>query len=138
MSLKPLLFLVLTGCALPVLAVEPGASIDSQLEACQNNAQTTLDSQNCYLIATQAWDAELNKQYQALLKDQPQAVGNALRDSQRQWLKYKNDYDAAMNLFYQQQQGTIWGIIAAHSKMSVIKDKALDLYRLRTSTQLGP
>ena len=137
MSLKPLLLLVLAGFALPVLAVEPGAKIDSQLEACQHQAQTTLDSQNCYLVATRGWDAELNKQYQALLNGTPEAVGSALRDSQRQWLKYKNDYDAAINLFYQQQQGTIWGIIAAQSKMNVIKDKALDLYRLRTSTQLG-
>lgn len=137
MRLKLTFFLLLIGCTLPAWAQSPAAKIDGQLEQCQNKAQTTIDSTECYRQATEAWDRELNIQYQTLLKDSPNTVRNALRDSQRQWVKYKDSYNLAINEYYRQEQGTIWGIIAAESKMNIIKDKALDLYRLQQSTHLG-
>lgn len=137
MLLKPVFFLLLVSCALPVFAQSPAQKIDAQLEQCQNKAQTTLDTRECYNQATAAWDSELNTQYQALLKESPESVRHALRDSQRQWVKYKDSYNDAINAFYLQQQGTIWPVIAADSRMNVIKDKAMDLYRLRGSTKLG-
>ena len=137
MLLKPVFFLLLASCSLPVFAESPASKIDAQLEACQNKAQTTLDSSECYSQAMAAWDSELNTQYQALLKDNPEKVRNALRASQRQWIKYKDSYNEATNAYYRQEQGTIWGIIAAETRMNVIRDKALSLYRLRESTQLG-
>lgn len=137
MLLKPACFLLLAGCALPVLAESPADSIDAQLEQCQNAAQTTIDSIECNQQAMVAWDRELNLQYQALLQDNPPSVRDALRTSQRQWIKYKDAYNEAINQYYRQEQGTIWGIIASETKMNVIRDKALSLYRLRQSTQLG-
>lgn len=135
--LRKTLFLLLASCSLSVFAQSPAQRLDNQLAHCQNNAQTTIDSKACYSQAIAAWDTELNKQYQALLKDRPESVRNALRDSQRQWIKYKDAYNLALNEYYNQEQGTIWGIIAADSKMNIIRDKALDLYRLRESTVLG-
>ncbi|WP_338509435.1 hypothetical protein VRB08_14445 [Erwinia aphidicola] len=41
-----------------------------------------------------------------------------------------------MNKYYQQQQGTIWGLVASESKLNVVKEKARDLYRLRNSTHM--
>lgn len=137
MLLKPVFFLLLASCALPVFAESPAGKIDSQLEKCQSEAHTTIDSSECYSQAMAAWDRELNTQYQALLKDNPENVRNALRASQRQWIKYKDAYHEAANEYYRQEQGTLWGIIAAETRMNVIRDKALSLYRLRESTQLG-
>ncbi|MCS3431419.1 lysozyme inhibitor LprI family protein [Klebsiella sp. BIGb0407] len=137
MQLKPVFFLLLASYTLPVFAESPADKIDAALEQCQNKAQTTIDSSECYGQAMAAWDSELNTQYQALLKDNPESVRKALRASQRQWIKYKDSYNEATNEFYRQEQGTIWGIIAAETRMNVIKDKALSLYRLRQSTQLG-
>lgn len=114
-----------------------GQDIDSRLLQCKNDAVTTIDSKNCYSTAFNEWDAELSKQYKLLLKDQPENVRTALRDSQRLWIKYKDSYSDAMNKFYQQEQGTIWGLIAAELRMNITRDKALDLYRLRNSTNLG-
>ncbi|MDU7812949.1 MAG: lysozyme inhibitor LprI family protein [Atlantibacter hermannii] len=130
-----LVFLLLvTGSA---FADTIGQDIDSRLVKCKNDAVTTIDSQNCYSYAFNEWDAELSKQYKLLLKGQPENVRTALRDSQRLWIKYKDSYSDAMNKFYQQEQGTIWGLIAAESRMNITRDKALDLYRLRNSTNLG-
>lgn len=137
MQLKRVFLLLLTSCALPAFAQSPAVEIDAELEQCQNNAQTTIDSSECYSQAIAAWDKALNMQYQALLKDNPESVRKALRASQRQWIKYKDSYNEATNEYYRQEQGTIWGIIAAETKMNVIRDKALSLYRLRESSQLG-
>ena len=137
MLLKPIFLLLLTGCALPVFAQSPAVKIDAELKQCQSEAQTTIDSSECYRQAMTAWDKELNTQYQALLKDNPESVRKALRASQRQWIKYKDSYNEATNEYYRQEQGTIWGIIAAQTQMNVIRDKALSLYRLRESTKLG-
>jgi uncharacterized protein YecT (DUF1311 family) len=59
------------------------------LQKCKMDAVSTIDSQNCYIKATTAWDIELGNQYKLLMKDQPENVRAALRDSQRQWIKYK-------------------------------------------------
>ena len=101
-------------------------NIDSTLQKCKMDAVSTIDSQNCYIKATTAWDTELGNQYKLLI-----------RDSQRQWIKYRDSYNKGIEAFYQKEEGTIWSLIAAESKMNIIRDKTLDLYRLRNSTNLG-
>ncbi|KEA53406.1 hypothetical protein DT73_08590 [Mangrovibacter sp. MFB070] len=120
-----------------VFAALPGESIDNALLQCKNNAENTLASQLCYKTAITQWDAELGKQYKLLMNGQPENVRVALRDSQRLWIKYRDAYIEAMKTYYQQEQGTIWGLVAAESIMNITRDKALDLYRLRNSTNLG-
>lgn len=134
---KPALLLLLVSCALPVFAESFDQVIDTKLDQCKNKAQNTVDINECYRLATTAWDAELNKQYLALLKENPESVGKGFRESQRQWIKYRDAYNEALNTYYRQEQGTIWSIVAAESKMNVIRDKALDLYRVRESVNLG-
>lgn len=129
--------LLLTLLSQNALADEPGKKIDSALEQCKLNANTTIDTQKCYASATAAWDTELGAQYKLLMQDQPENVRTALRDSQRQWIKYRDAYNKGIEAFYQKEQGTIWSLVAAESKMNVIRDKALDLYRLTNSTNLG-
>lgn len=118
-------------------AEELKQNIDSTLQKCKMDAVSTIDSQNCYIKATTAWDTELGNQYKLLMKDQPENVRNALRDSQRQWIKYRDQYNKGIEVFYQKEEGTIWSLIAAQNKMNIIRDKTLDLYRLRSSTNLG-
>jgi len=123
--------------SLSASADELKQNIDSTLQKCKMNAVSTIDSQNCYIKATSAWDTELGNQYKLLMKDQPENVRTTLRDSQRQWIKYRDSYNKGIEKFYQKEEGTIWSLIAAESKMNIIRDKTLDLYRLRNSTNLG-
>ncbi|MCU6664504.1 lysozyme inhibitor LprI family protein [Silvania hatchlandensis] len=118
-------------------AEELKQNIDSSLQKCKMDAVSTIDSQNCYIKATTAWDTELGNQYKLLMKDQPENVRITLRDSQRQWIRYRDLYNKGIEGFYKKEEGTIWSLIAAESKMNIIRDKTLDLYRLRNSTNLG-
>lgn len=114
-----------------------GKNIDDSLARCKNVASATQDISECYQTAMKAWDVELNNQYKLLLNDQSKIAQAKLKIAQRGWVKYKDDYFLAINAFYQQQQGTIWSLVAAETKLNVIKDKAIDLDRLRRSMDLS-
>lgn len=111
--------------------------LDTRLANCQQQAVSTLDNIQCYEAASKAWDSELNKQYRLLLAGQSSEAQAALKNAQRAWISYRDSYFLAMNRFYQQQQGTVWVLVASESKLNVIKEKARDLYRLRESTHMG-
>lgn len=114
-----------------------GKNIDDSLARCKNVASATQDISECYQTAMKAWDVELNNQYKLLLNDQSKIAQAKLKIAQRGWVKYKDDYFLAINAFYQQEQGTVWGLVAAETKLNVIKEKAIDLDRLRRSTNLS-
>ena len=138
MMKKGLLTIVLLLCSVSAHAKAPlGKDIDDSLARCKNVASATQAISSCYQTAMKAWDAELNNQYKLLLKDQSVAAQEKLKIAQRGWVKYKDDYFLAINAFYQQEQGTVWGLVAAETKLNVIKEKAIDLDRLRHSTNLS-
>lgn len=118
-------------------AKELRKDIGDKLDQCKKVALNTIDSSNCYTSASAEWDSELNKQYNLLIKDQNKEVQDNLRNSQRAWVKYKDSYINAMTSFYRQQQGTVWGLALLESKLEVTRDKAIDLYRLRNSTNMS-
>ncbi|MFJ5420281.1 lysozyme inhibitor LprI family protein [Pectobacterium parvum] len=111
-------------------------ALDDQLSACTNKAENTLVTNECFNAGLKAWDAELNKQYKLLLADQSDEFKNSLKKSQVAWIKYRDSYIEAMQAFYRQQDGTIWGTIMSDAKLRVTRDKAIELYKLRTSTDL--
>lgn len=118
-------------------AEELKQDIDSTLQKCKMDAVSTIDSQNCYIKATAEWDLELGNQYKLLMNGQPDNVRIALRDSQRQWIKYRDQYISAIDVFYKHHGGTISSLNAAESKLNITRDKAIDLYRIRNSTDLS-
>lgn len=134
--------ILFAGALLLIAATASGAErlrqdLDTQLERCQQQAVSTLENLQCYEAANTAWDRELNNQYKQLLAGQSLAAQAALKKAQRAWIGYRDSYFQGINHFYQQQQGTVWGPVAAESKLNVVRDKARDLYRLRNSTRMG-
>lgn len=113
------------------------ADIDNQLEQCKQSAVNTIATIDCYKVATKSWDEELNKQYKELIENQDDITKGQLINSQRAWVKYKTSYEKAIDSYYQQQKGSIWGLMDIESKMNITKDKAIDLYRLNQSTDLS-
>ncbi|UZX56250.1 DUF1311 domain-containing protein [Yersinia ruckeri] len=111
--------------------------IDDNLIKCKASAVSTMESVDCYASATDSWEAELNEQYKLLLQSQPKEIQVNLRNAQRAWVKYKESYISAMIDFYSQERGSIWGIVMSESKMNVTRDKAIDLYKLRNSTNMS-
>ncbi len=113
-----------------------GDDIDRTLAHCQDKAVSTQDMLACNNQAIDGWNKALNRQYQLLLKGQPEPVAEPIRQSQRDWVQYRDSYFSAMNAFYQQQEGTIWSIVASGRKLDVIRSKAIDLNQLLTSLNL--
>ncbi|WP_249653277.1 lysozyme inhibitor LprI family protein [Pectobacterium brasiliense] len=113
-----------------------GKALDDQLTTCTNKAENTLATNDCFNIGSKAWDSELNKQYKLLLADQSEEFKANLKNSQVAWIKYRDSYLEAMRSFYMQQDSTIWGIVMSDAKLRVTRDKAIELYKLRTSTDL--
>ncbi|WP_460645985.1 lysozyme inhibitor LprI family protein [Leclercia adecarboxylata] len=132
-------FLVLSTIPASALARDDdfGKGLDDQVAQCSNHAGNTLASVECLKSGLKAWDAELNRQYKQLLTDQPEDVKASVKKSQLAWLKYRDSYLEAMQTFYKQQSGTIWGIVMADAELRLTRDKAIELYKLRTSTDLS-
>ncbi|MFG1175197.1 lysozyme inhibitor LprI family protein [Erwiniaceae bacterium CAU 1747] len=135
--------ILLTGillCTLstPALAEESfGKAADNKLQKCTANAENTLASVECYDVALAAWDAELNNQYRLLLANGSAEFKSAMKVSQVAWIAYRDAYIKAMQSDYRQRQGTIWGIIMSEARLRITRDKAIELYKLRKSTDLG-
>ncbi len=129
--------LVLCSLSLPALAEDNvGKALDSKLQTCTANAENTLASVECYKVGLAGWDAELNNQYRLLLADQSAEFKAAMKTSQVAWIAYRDAYIKAMQSYYRQQQGTIWGIIMSEAQLRITRDKAIELYKLRKSTNL--
>ncbi|WP_370548704.1 DUF1311 domain-containing protein [Edwardsiella tarda] len=129
--------LIMATSSIPLYAKNIGINIDNTLTKCKLSAVSTLDISSCYNTAIESWDQELNIQYKLLLKGQHKNVQSGFRNAQRDWIKYRDSEISAMQVFYRQETGTVWGIVMLESKMNIIRDKAIDLYRLRNSKNLS-
>lgn len=132
--------LVLFTLSVPSFANESQHLIDATMKSCLDNAMTTVSIRDCYNQAYKAWDTELNKQYSLIMKtlDLNGEQKAALRNSQREWLTYRDSYFKALQSYYP-AEGTIWGIIYDEQVMQIVRDKALSLAKLRKSQCLaGP
>lgn len=123
------------------LVLADNNNIDQGLAQCLAKPTTvsTLDSVDCYQNALKLWDKELNQQYQLLITDKKLSprFKTALKKSQLAWIKYRDLNLEAINHFYDTQQGSYWGIAAMANKIELTKNKALELTKLRTSTEIG-
>ncbi|MBO1630396.1 DUF1311 domain-containing protein [Yersinia pseudotuberculosis] len=137
MMRKLFIIVLLLSLGSTAYAKELRKDIDESLDKCKDSVVSTMEIVDCYGSSIDAWEAELNKQYKLLLQDQPKEIQADLRNSQRAWVKYKESYISAMKSFYSQERGSIWGLVMSESKMNVIRDKAIDLYRLRNSTNMS-
>jgi uncharacterized protein YecT (DUF1311 family) len=133
------LLLGLLGASAPVLAEKDGKAVhpaDIKYQACQEKAVSTVDIRECIGNAAAEWDKVLNEQYKQLLKNQPAEVVEALRQSQRAWLVYRDSYQAAVVALYGQHQGTIWPVIMDDTMLQFVRDKALSLQQLNDQQKL--
>jgi uncharacterized protein YecT (DUF1311 family) len=108
-------------------AAEAKHPIDKTTAACQVKNYTTVGMQNCLAIATEQWDKELNKNFNALMKKIDQPCQEALKKSQKQWLTYRDGEFKTIETIYGALEGTMWGIIAANAKVEIVKHRGLEL-----------
>ena len=140
LKLRPLLAfaLVLLVPAVSFAATGGNNAVDRALTHCLNSAETHIAITTCYQQATQAWDNELNTAYRQLITQATPEFKDALKQSQRHWIDYRDSYVDALVAYYESRDGAVWQIVLAQSVLNVTKEKALDLQRLYESTPRVP
>ena len=100
--------------------------IDIELKNClakEENKSTAAMSQ-CLYDALENWDLELNATYKILQNKLDSNAKQKLKDSQRQWIKFKEKEIEFINETYGKAEGTMWRVIKI--------DKILEITRNRT------
>lgn len=107
--------------------VQPKHKIDQELEQCIEENGSTQGMVSCTMNAEKKWDNELNKYYKLLLSKLDSTGQSALRESQRQWLLFRQKETTFYMKVYGSNEGTMWRIIIADKHMGLIKQRAVEL-----------
>jgi uncharacterized protein YecT (DUF1311 family) len=82
---------------------------------------------SCLQKAEMNWDAQLNKTYKLLLTKLDSGDQRKLRESERQWVVYKDKEFNFLTDVYGKQDGTMWGILISSKRMQLIRQRAIEL-----------
>lgn len=108
--------------------------IDTALAQCLNGATTTVAMVTCYGRASQAWDGEMNTQYKQLMKRLTGEPKDKVRSAQRQWLAYRDSWQAASMAFFTRTQGTMAQLSIAAQNVDLVRNQALMLQSLNNGS----
>ncbi|MBJ2125563.1 lysozyme inhibitor LprI family protein [Flavobacterium sp. IB48] len=103
--------------------------IDALESKCLNKENiSNSDMCNCTIQARESWDKELNKYYNLLKTKLPKEAFETLKESQKQWLAYRDkEYAFISKYFYEVQQGTMWYAVAENRKKDIVKTRAREM-----------
>ncbi|RPD96234.1 DUF1311 domain-containing protein [Candidatus Pantoea deserta] len=101
--------------------------IDHTLEQCLNDATTTAAMVACYSDASRGWDGEMNRQYSQLIKRLSGEPEKKLRSAQRQWLIWRDSWQAAAAAYFAHTQGSLAQVSLAAQTLSLMRNQALML-----------
>ena len=95
--------------------------IDLLRKKCEENYSTTLGIQDCKILATEAWDRELNRAY----KDLGGNSNLALKETQLAWMNFRDKKIELLRKKYAAYEGSIWGIVFLGHVENITKEQAL-------------
>jgi len=101
--------------------------IDVFLEKCVESDFSTSGMTNCALKAIEMWDKEMNKTYKELMKKLPEKQRAFLKQSQIQWIKFRDAESDFTSKYYSGFEGTMWQNILVGEKVNIVKERALRL-----------
>ncbi|MGE4698764.1 lysozyme inhibitor LprI family protein [Yersinia enterocolitica] len=132
-KLLPILLILFSSSTLSKASV-----IDKELVQCRSNPVNVSDMAiaDCYEAATKSWDKLLNAEYELLISDTDlsKEFKDSLKRSQLAWIKYKDLSLDAITKFYDNERGSYWQIVSTENKMLITKNKAVELHKLRISS----
>ncbi len=103
--------------------------IEVKSKACYDKAVSTHDMMQCADKDYTAWDKEMNKVYQALLKKVDKSGQTMLRESQRAWITYRDNAFKFSNDFMGKMDGTMWQPISIERNTNLVRERAIFLQR---------
>lgn len=97
--------------------------------------QTTAGMIGCASKAYENWDTELNVVYNKFIDSlKSPKMELMLKESQRQWIMYRDKEFEFSDNFYLSQQGTMYRVMAISYKMEFVKQRAIELETMFEST----
>ena len=126
-----LLLLLLLLCSVQVRAA--GATdddtttdpIDKFYNECIDRNGSTAGMSDCTRQAARMWDAEMNKAYNKLLNLLGPTKSQALRESQRAWIMFRDQEFRAIDDIYSLLQGTMYVPAQEYSRLRLVKERTL-------------
>lgn len=100
---------------------------DSYLSSCIAADSTTAGMANCTARAHALWESELNVKYVDLRNMLTPQQKRALRDSQRQWIAYRDREFETIDAFYAQLEGTMYIPMRAADRLKVTKARVIQI-----------
>ncbi|MFN4147341.1 MAG: lysozyme inhibitor LprI family protein [Runella sp.] len=101
--------------------------IEKALNDCMDKNPTTVGMLGCVETAYKQWDTELNKNYKALTQRLNSEQKTVLLASQRKWIEYRDLEFKTQAAIYKSMDGTMYVPMAAHDRMEIVKQRALEL-----------
>ncbi len=105
----------------------PRQAIDVWLDECLAKDASTAGTLTCLGQAYAKWDAELNATYQKLFAKLPADGQSALRESQRAWIKFRDQEFLFLDRLYGLMDGTMYQTMRAADRVEVVRKRALEL-----------
>ncbi len=101
--------------------------IDKSLEACIDKNGSTAGMVECTDKAYAAWDKELNKNYNDLMRTLKPSQKETLRVAQLEWIKFRDLDFKLIDSLYDTMQGTMYIPMRIDARMEIVKKRALEL-----------
>ncbi len=101
--------------------------LDSLLTKCQVENPSTQGCIACISEAAEKWDKRLNDVYKRLSNQLDKANRAALKESQLEWIKFRDKERVLIQNSYGKLQGTIYGPMELRYVMDLTKVRALQL-----------
>lgn len=113
---------------LPSMVYTQEKDIDLQLEKCLNTNISNSEKRKCIEVAEASWDKLLNKYYGLLIDKLPRESQNKLRESQRNWIKYRDtEFHFINEYFLNYKQGSQYYLIGDNKRLELVKKRTLEL-----------
>lgn len=127
-----LLVICLLALFVPAVSFAAGGerhAIDTWLDKALTGKTSTPDIASTIDAGTKKWDAELNKQYKALMARLAPEGQAALKTAQRAWIKYRDAEIEASIMIYNTTNGggTMMKLDCASRQYDITKARALEL-----------
>jgi uncharacterized protein YecT (DUF1311 family) len=101
--------------------------IDKWLDDCLETNQSTQGMVDCANEAYIKWDSELNKVYKKLLSLLDTDSQKKLKESQRAWVKFRDEEFKLLDSFYATKEGSMYLPMHALDKVDIVKNRVQEL-----------
>ncbi|GAB1410929.1 hypothetical protein MASR1M90_20830 [Desulfovibrionales bacterium] len=102
-------------------------TIHNKLDQCIENYPSTVGQIDCIDIALKDFDKKLNTAYKELINSFDQEGKEALRQSQRKWIQFRDSEIEFLGHYYRNFSGTMYSPMHAHEILSITSKRAQEL-----------